>query len=45
MTFCFTHTTQQVQVQQIDHRALNYFIEDLVSVCSEDDKTLASIAF
>jgi hypothetical protein len=31
--------TQQAQVQQIEHRALNYFIEDLLSVCVEEDKT------
>jgi hypothetical protein len=31
--------TQQAQVQQIEHRALNYFIEDLLSVCAEEDKT------
>ena len=31
--------TQQAQVQQIERRALNYFIEDLLSVCAEEDKT------
>ena len=29
---------QQAQVQQIEMRALNYFIEDLLSVCAEEDK-------
>jgi hypothetical protein len=29
---------QQTQVQQIERRALNYFIEDLLSVCAEEDK-------
>ena len=30
---------QQAQVQQIERRALNYFIEDLLGVCAEEDKT------
>jgi len=29
---------QQARVQQIERRALNYFIEDLLSVCAEEDK-------
>ena len=29
---------QQAQVQKIERRAMNYFIEDLLSVCAEDDK-------
>jgi hypothetical protein len=29
---------QQAQVQQIERRALNYFIEDLLNVCVEEDK-------
>jgi hypothetical protein len=29
---------QQVQFQQIERRALNYFIEDLLSVCAEEDR-------
>jgi serine/threonine protein kinase len=29
---------QQTQIQKIERRALNYFIEDLLSVCAEDDK-------
>jgi hypothetical protein len=29
---------QQAQIQQIEHRALNYFIQDLLSVCDERDK-------
>jgi hypothetical protein len=29
---------QQVQVQQIERRALNYFIEDLLALCSEEGK-------
>jgi hypothetical protein len=28
---------QQLQIQQIERRALNYFIEDLLSVCAEED--------
>jgi tRNA A-37 threonylcarbamoyl transferase component Bud32 len=30
---------QQVQIQKIEQRALNYFIEDLLSVCAEADKS------
>ena len=30
---------QQEKVQQIEHRALNHFIEDLLSVCDEQDRT------
>ena len=33
---------QQAQVKQIEYRALNYFIEDLLSVCKEEDKTKES---
>lgn len=29
---------QQTLIQQIEARALNYFIEDLLSVCAEEDK-------
>ncbi len=29
---------QQAKIQQIELRALNYFIEDLLSVCAEEDK-------
>jgi hypothetical protein len=29
---------QQTQIQQIERRALNYFIEDLLSICAEEDK-------
>ena len=29
---------QQTQIQKIERRALNYFIEDLLSVCAEEDK-------
>ena len=29
---------QQAQIQKIERRALNYFIEDLLSVCVEEDK-------
>jgi hypothetical protein len=29
---------QQAQFQKIERRALNYFIEDLLSVCAEEDK-------
>jgi hypothetical protein len=29
---------QQAQLQKIERRALNYFIEDLLSVCAEEDK-------
>ena len=29
---------QQAKIQQIEQRALNYFIEDLLSVCAEEDK-------
>ncbi|PKG84984.1 protein kinase [Colwellia sp. 75C3] len=30
---------QQEKVQQIEHRALTHFIDDLLSVCSEEDRT------
>ena len=30
---------QQEKVQQIEHRALNHFIDDLLSVCAEEDRT------
>ena len=29
---------QQAKIQQIERRALNYFIEDLLSICTEEDK-------
>ena len=29
---------QQAQIQQIEGRALNFFIQDLLSVCDESDK-------
>ena len=29
---------QQAQIQQIERRALNYFVDDLLSVCAEEDK-------
>jgi hypothetical protein len=29
---------QQTQIQIIERRALNYFIEDLLSICAEEDK-------
>jgi hypothetical protein len=29
---------QQAQIQQIEGRALNYFVADLLSVCAEEDK-------
>jgi len=29
---------QQTQIKKIEHRALNHFIDDLLSVCSEEDK-------
>jgi hypothetical protein len=32
---------QQEKVQQIEHRALNHFIDDLLSVCAEEDRTSA----
>jgi tRNA A-37 threonylcarbamoyl transferase component Bud32 len=31
-------TDQQEKVQQIEQRALNHFIEDLLSICAEQDK-------
>ncbi|MFT5717527.1 MAG: hypothetical protein ACI9T7_001719 [Oleiphilaceae bacterium] len=31
-------TTQQEKVQQIERRALNHFIDDLLSVCAEQDR-------
>ncbi|ALO33395.1 protein kinase [Colwellia sp. MT41] len=34
---------QQEKVQQIEHRALNHFIEDLLTICAEEDR--ASEAF
>jgi len=30
---------QQAKVQQIEHRALNHFIDDLLSICAEEDRT------
>lgn len=35
---------QQTQIQQIESRALNYFIEDLLAVCSEEDKNATEYA-
>jgi len=35
---------QQALVQKIEHRALNYFIADLLSVCVEEDKTSSEYA-
>jgi hypothetical protein len=32
---------QQEKVQKIEHRALNHFIDDLLSVCAEEDRTSA----
>jgi serine/threonine protein kinase len=32
------NATQQAQIQIIERRALNYFIEDLLSVCIEEHK-------
>jgi hypothetical protein len=37
--------TQQAQVQQIERRALNYFIEDLLSVCVQEDKNTSEYTF
>jgi len=31
--------TQQTQIKQIEHRAFIHFIDDLLSICTEDDKT------
>jgi hypothetical protein len=31
-------SAQQEKVQQIEHRALNYFIDDLLSICAEEDR-------
>ena len=39
------HEKQQAQVQQIERRALNYFIEDLLSVCVEEDKKTSEYSF
>ncbi len=33
---------QQEKVQNIEHRALNHFIDDLLSVCTEEDKKSAT---
>lgn len=33
---------QQEKVQNIEHRALNHFIDDLLSVCAEEDKKSAA---
>jgi hypothetical protein len=30
---------QQAKVNQIEHRALNHFIDDLLSICAEEDKS------
>lgn len=32
------NTQQQAQIQQIENRALNYFVQDLLSVCVESDR-------
>ena len=29
---------QQAQIKQIEHRALDHFIDDLLSICKEEDK-------
>jgi tRNA A-37 threonylcarbamoyl transferase component Bud32 len=39
------NTKQQAQMQKIERRALNYFIEDLLSICAEEDKDSAEYAF
>ncbi|WP_019029343.1 leucine-rich repeat-containing protein kinase family protein [Colwellia piezophila] len=31
--------TQQIKVQQVEHRALNHFIDDLLTVCALQDRT------
>ena len=36
---------QQLQIQKIERRALNYFIDDLLSVCAEEDKYGSQYAF
>ena len=36
---------QQAQVQKIEQRALNYFIEDLLSVCVEQDKNSSEYTY
>ena len=33
---------QQEKVQNIEYRALNHFIDDLLSVCAEEDKKSAA---
>lgn len=38
------NTKQQAKIQQIERRALNYFIEDLLSVCAEEDKNSSEYA-
>ncbi len=35
-------SVQQEKVRQIEHRALNHFIEDLLSICIEEDRTSAA---
>jgi serine/threonine protein kinase len=35
---------QQAKIQQIERRALNYFIEDLLSICTEEDKNASEYA-
>ena len=30
---------QQEKIHNIEHRALRHFIDDLLSVCAEDDRT------
>jgi len=36
-------STQQEKVQNIEHRALNHFIDDLLSICAEEDKTSSTL--
>lgn len=36
---------QQAHIQQIELRALNYFIEDLLSICAEEDKNSSVYVF
>jgi hypothetical protein len=37
--FHMLNQNQQAKIQKIEQRALNYFIQDLLSVCIEEDKT------
>lgn len=36
--------TQQEKVQKIERRALNYFIDDLLSICAEEDRESAAFS-